>query len=175
MSKSAAFLASAASGRLTPNDSRGLSGRFQPGQKTWNKGAHFVAGGRSNLTRFKKGGRPHTWRPLGTERITDDGTLQRKVSDTGYPPRDWKAVHALVWEAANGPIPRGHIVIFKAGRRTTEPDKITLEALELVSRPELMRRNSYHNRYPKEIGLAIQLRGTLMRLINKRERDAKQD
>lgn len=173
--KSAAYLASPASGRLRPGDTRGLSGRFQPGQKSWNKGTHFEAGGRSKLTRFKKGQRPHTWRPVGTERVTDDGTLQRKVADTGYPPRDWKAVHALVWEAAKGPIPRGHIVIFKPGRRTTEPDKITLDVLELVSRQELMLRNSYHTRYPKEIGRLIQLRGALMRQINKREQDAKQD
>lgn len=38
-----------------------------------------------------------------------------------------------------------------------------------------MRRNSYHTRYPKEIGLVIQLKGALQRQINKRERDAKQD
>jgi len=168
--KSAAFLASAASGRLRPGDTRGLSGRFRRGLAPWNKGKHWVAGGRSPLTRFKKGNRPHTWRPIGTERVNADGILQRKVTDTGYPPADWKAVHALIWEEANGPVPPGHVVVFKG-----KDKRIALENLELVSRQELMRRNSYHTRYPKEIALAIQLRGALMRQINKRERDAKQD
>lgn len=169
--KSAAFLASAASGRLRPGDTRGLSGRFRKAQTPWNKGKHWVAGGRSKLTRFKKGNRPHTWRPIGTERVNADGILQRKVTDSGYPPRDWRAVHAVMWEEAHGSIPPGHVVVFKDGNQK----RIVLENLELVTRQELMRRNSYHTRYPKEIGLAIQLRGALMRQINRRERDAKQD
>lgn len=169
--KTAAFLASAASGRLRSGDARGLSGRFRSGLTPWNKGTHWKAGGKSPLTRFKKGNRPHTWRSIGTERVNHDGVRQRKVSDTGYPPRDWKAVHALLWEAENGPIPAGHVVVFRDGNQ----ERIALENLELVTRQELMRRNSYHTRYPKEVGLAIQLRGVLMRQINQRERDAKQD
>lgn len=170
--KSAEFLASPASGRLHKGDSRGMSGRFGAGHETWNKGAKgWKAGGRSAQTRFRPGNRPHTWRPIGTERVTFDGILQRKMTETGNPPKDWKAVHVMVWEETNGPVPRGHIVVFKDGNR----QRIELENLELVTRPELMRRNSYHNRYPKEVGLAIQLRGALMRQINKRERDAKQD
>ena len=33
-------------------------------------------------------------------------------------------------------------------------------------------RNSYHNRYPKEVCLAIQLRGALMRKINRLTQEA---
>lgn len=170
--KSAAFLASPASGRLRKDDTRGVSGRFSAGHETWNKGAKgWKAGGRSAQTRFRPGNRPHTWRPIGTERVTYDGILQRKVCESGYPPDDWKAVHVMVWEEENGPVPRGHVVVFKDGNR----ERIALENLELVTRRELMRRNSVHSRYPKEIARAIQLRGALMRQINKRERDAKQD
>ncbi|EMM6737362.1 HNH endonuclease, partial [Pseudomonas aeruginosa] len=43
-----------------------------------------------SATRFKKGQKPHTWLPVGSTRISADGYLQRKISDTGYPPRDWK-------------------------------------------------------------------------------------
>lgn len=169
--KSPAFLASEASGRMKPGDTRGVSGRFRKGQATWNKGTHWAAGGRSVATRFKPGQKPHTWRPIGSERVTDDGIRQRKVSDTGYPPRDWKAIHVLMWEAENGPVPPNHIVVFKDGNR----ERLELENFDLVTRQELMRRNSVHTRYPKEIVLVVQLKGALQRQINKRERDAKQD
>lgn len=166
--KSAAFLASPAAGRL--NGVRGTAHRFTTGHQTWNKGLQGLdIGGKA--TRFKPGNRPHTWRPIGSERVTDDGIRQRKVSDTGYPPRDWKAIHVLMWEAENGPVPRGHIVVFKDHNR----ENLEIENFELVTRQELMRRNSYHTRYPKEIGLVIQLKGALQRQINKRERSEKQD
>jgi hypothetical protein len=141
--------------------------RFRPGNVPHQAGKKgWDAGGRSHETRFKKGQRPHTWRPIGTERICFDGYLQRKVSDTGYPPRDWKGVHVLNWEAVHGPVPDGHALTFRDGNR----QNCAIENLELVSRVELMRRNSYHTRYPKEIGQAIQLRGALVRKINRLER-----
>lgn len=110
------------------------------------------------------------WLPIGSLRVNSDGYLDRKVRDKGLPQRRWEGVHRLLWRKAHGPIPRGHAVAFRAGRRTTDLDKITLDALELVSRQELMRRNSYHTNYPKEIGLVIQLRAALVRQINRRER-----
>ncbi|MCS8378253.1 HNH endonuclease, partial [Pseudomonas aeruginosa] len=63
-----------------------------------------------SATRFKKGQKPHTWLPVGSTRISADGYLQRKISDTGYPPRDWKGIHILLWEEHFGPIPTGHCV-----------------------------------------------------------------
>jgi len=167
--KSEAYLASPASGRL--DGVRGSSHRFTKGNTAWNKGTHWKAGGRSPETRFKPGQRPHTWRPIGSERVTDDGIRQRKITDTGYPPKDWKSIHVMMWETENGPVPPGHIVIFKDGNR----ENLVLDNFELVTRQELMRRNSYHTRYPKEIGLVIQLKGALQRQINKRERHEKQD
>lgn len=148
----------------------GLAGsRFTKGQKPWNTGKHYVAGGRSVETRFKSGNRPRTWKPIGSYRITGDGYLGRKVTDTGYTPRDWVSVHRLVWMAANGPTPADHVVVFKPGRRTTELARITLDALELVSRAELMRRNNVHTRLPPELVRVVQLRGALVRKIRHRE------
>lgn len=167
--KSEAFLSSPAAGRL--DGVRGTSHRFSKGHTTWNKGTNWTAGGRSAVTRFKPGNKPHTWRPIGSERITDDGIRQRKISDTGYPPRDWKAIHVSMWEAENGQVPRNHIVVFRDRNR----ENLVLENFELVTRQELMRRNSVHTRYPKEIAVVIQLKGALQRQINKRERSAKQD
>lgn len=145
----------------------GVETRFQIGHRAWNKGARFSAGGRSTETLFQLGAIPANRAPVGAHRINGDGYLDRKISATGYPPKDWCAVHRLVWMAANGPIPQGHVVVFKPGRRTTRLEEITLDALELVTRQDLMARNTLH-RFPKEISLAIQARGALMRQINKR-------
>lgn len=132
--------------------------RRAAGDAPWNKGAKYQPGGRAPLTQFRRGNKPQTWLPIGTERRDGDGVLMRKVSDTGNRRADWRPVHALEWEAANGPVPAGHFVL------TTG---------ELVTRAELMRRNTYH-RYPKEIAQAIQLRGAVNRQINRRLR-AEQD
>lgn len=136
--------------------------------------------GRMRETQFKKGRHPRearNYKPIGTLRVSADGLLERKVSDdqTIFPARRWIGVHRLVWSEAKGPIPDGHAVVFKPGRATTELAKITLDVLELVTRQELMRRNSYHTNYPKEIVQLIQLRGAVQRQINKRERHEKQD
>jgi hypothetical protein len=101
-------------------------------------------------------------------RTTKDGYLQRKVSDTGHGATDWRAVHALVWESAHGPIPKGSVVIFKPGRKTTDESAIAADGLECLSRAELMRRNSVHSKYPPEIARLVQLRGAINRQINKR-------
>ena len=65
VSKSDAFNTSEASGRVLKGKAEiGLSGRFQKGHETWNKGTHFVAGGRSAQTRFRKGQAPHNEQPI---------------------------------------------------------------------------------------------------------------
>ena len=79
----------------------------------------------------------------------------------------WTAVHRLVWEAAHGPIEPGYVVVFRPGRRSANLDEITLDALELVTRAELMGRNSVHNLPPELVQIA-QLRGVLNRKINQR-------
>lgn len=149
---------------------RGRATRFQPGQTPWNKGTSYRPGGRCAETQFKPGQRPHTWRPVGSYRVNADGYLDRKVSDTGYPPRDWVGVHRLVWIAANGPIPRGHVVVFRPGRRTTNVDEITPDALECISRKTLIERNTVHRHGP-EIARLVQLRGAVNRQIRKHERN----
>lgn len=167
--KTPEYLASPAACRLRRGDAIGAAFRFRPGQPAWNKGQRFEAGGRSVETRFKPGNKPQTWVPVGSYRVNSDGYLDRKVTDTGYPPRDWIGVHRLVWTAANGPLPDGHIVVFRPGRRTVNLDAITLDALECISRSELMARNSVH-RLPKALADVVQLRGAIQRQINRRTR-----
>ena len=157
----------------------GVKHRFQKGLRPWNTGMKGLqVGGRAKETQFKKGqlnGKAaQHWMPIGSHRVNADSYLDRKVRDDGPPQRRWIGVHRLIWIEANGPIPEGHAIAFKPGRHTIVLEQITLDALELVSRRELMRRNSYHNNYPKELGLVIQLRGQVTRQINRRERLARE-
>lgn len=144
-------------------------GRFTNTRVAWNRGMKGLNLG-GTATQFKPGNQPHTTLPIGTLRITKDGTLQRKISDKpGNPSVRWRGVHELVWTAANGPLPRGHIVVFKRGKWSNQEDRITLDCVECISLAENMRRNTKH-RYPLEIVRLIALRGALTRQINKRKK-----
>lgn len=163
LQKSAAFLASPAAKRL--DGVRGGGTRFQKGQTPWNKGTHWVAGGRSAETRFKKGNRSARWPvddyPVGALRINTDGQLDIKIKE-GM--RAWHCMARFVWMTERGPIPPKGVIRPLNG----DPHDTRIENLRLTTRGELMRENTYH-RYPKEIARLIQLRGALTRQINKRE------
>jgi hypothetical protein len=178
LSKSESFYQSEAAGL---SDGRGAGTRFKPGQKSWNKGTKGIAGQHPNCRRsqFKKGEKygaaQHNYVPIGTEKISADGYLIRKITDdpTLVPARRWEAVHRLVWIAANGPIPSGHVVGFLPGRNTTDLEKITLDALELVSRKDLALRNHPVSRSP-ELAKLVQLKGAITRQVNRLAREAKE-
>jgi hypothetical protein len=122
-------------------------------------------------TQFKDGSRPHTWVPVGSYRINGDGYLDRKVNDLPGPNTvRWKPVHRLVWSDAHGPVPEGCTVVFKPGRRTTVLELITVDAVECITRAELMARNSIHNLPPALVEIH-QLRGTLKRAINRKAKE----
>jgi hypothetical protein len=152
-----------------------IATRFKAGQVSWNKGLKGVVGVQEacRATQFKKGRPAHEARnyvPIGSHRVSKDGYLQRKGTDDPsiVPARRWTAVHHLVWEEVNGPVPAGHVVVFKPGCKTTDLESITADCCECVTRQELMRRNSYHTNYPPEVARLIQLRGAINRQINKR-------
>ena len=180
LSKSAAFLSSDLSGRVQrgKQDPRMRATQFQPGVSSWSKGVKGRVGVKEGCraTQFKKG-RPadeaHNYLPIGSLRVTKDGYLERKVTDdpSVYPARRWTALHRLVWEAAHGPVPGGHLVVFKPGRATTDPELVTLDALECITRADNLRRNSVH-RYGPEIASIAQLRGAIRRQINRKAKEA---
>ena len=153
--------------------------QFRKGQVPVNKGRPqrewmgLEAIQRTTATRFKPRP-PHecrNYRPIGSLRVSKEGYLERKVTDDHpVPARRWVGVHRLVWEQAHGPVPPGHAVVFKPGRRTTVEAEITLDRLECITRAELMRRNSYHTNLPPEVARLVQLRGVLNRKINNRLR-----
>ena len=155
----------------------GAASRFHAEQSPWNKGVPGSTGNHPNTkrTQFKPGRKPEdsrNYRPVGSLRICKDGYLERKVTDDPalYPSRRWVAVHRLVWEAVNGPTPKGYVVVFKPGMASADPDEITIDRVELITRAELMRRNTRHN-LPPELNALISTKARLTRLINKRERD----
>jgi hypothetical protein len=168
--KSATLIAEIARQRTLALNHGSKKTMFKAGDTPWNKGTHFVAGGRSAETRFGKGMRPHTWVPVGTYRIVTDGILEQKTNDKPGPNFvRWEPVHRLVWQRDVGPIPRGHVVVFRPGQKTAELALITVDRLECITRQQLMLRNSVHARLPPELAATVQLLGALKRKIRETE------
>lgn len=144
----------------------GRSGQFKKGEKPHNAGTKGVM--KPNSGSFKPGDRPQTWRPIGSERITDEGYRQRKITDTGYTPADWVEVHRLVWQEHHGPIPDGHVVTFIDGDRLN----CAIGNLELVSRADHGARSKLgYYAMPAELKPAMANVVSLRRAIIKRNRD----
>lgn len=165
LSRSAEYLASEHACRLRKGDNVGVEHRFKKGHASWNAGLKgWKAGGRSAETRFKAGtvnGRAaQLEKPVGHERVTEDGILQRKIRADGPLHKRWQSVHEIIWEEHHGPRPAGHLVVFKDGNRRN----FQIENLELISRAENCRRNSIH-RYPPELKHAIRTLAKLKRTI----------
>ena len=152
------------------HDHPGKSTQFKKGLIPHNKGVKGITYPGCVATQFKKGVRQGVaiklYQPIGAERISKDGYLQRKINDDMPPQKRWRGVHIIVWEEVNGPLPKGHAVTFRDG----DKKNITYTNLELVSRADLMKRNTIHN-YPKEIAQLVQLRGAVQRKINRRLKD----
>lgn len=141
------------------------SGRRQPGQTPWNKGVPRSSGlhPNSRKTQFKKGRTRNVTHPVGATRVNKDGYVEIKTGDEPFPVRQWEHYHRLVWTRHHGPIPKGCVVVFKPGKHTTNPEEIVIENLEMITRAELMERNTVH-RYPAE------LRGAMIQIGRMRER-----
>lgn len=110
---------------------------------------------------FKKGNRPHNWKPDGSvvERIdkkTDIKYLYYKIKDS-----HWILYHHKIWQDADGPIPDKHIIRFKDGNQLN----CDLSNLELISMVENVNRNSIR-RFPEELQNVIILKAKLKKKIN---------
>jgi hypothetical protein len=185
LEKSESYLKSPAACRLRRGDNVGQQYRFKPGQAPANKGTRRPGwhAGRMRETWFAKGERRGVavalYKPVGSERICKDGYLERKTHDeisagvsrqeaNRLRQRRWRAVHLILWEEANGPIPRGHAVVFTNGDRRD----IRLDNLTLITRAELMRRNTIHN-LPTPLKQTVRLLSSVNREIRKREDSGK--
>lgn len=169
--KSAEFMASSDACRLRRGDNVGAQFRFGKGHVPANKGLRRpgFAPGRMKETQFKKGQFPVNRDPefyvLGALRVNTDGYIDMRVSfEKGA--LGWKALHTILWEDANGPVPVGYALCFK------DRDKLNVELanLELLSRADLLRRNSIHN-LPPALRRTINTLGALKRRINREEQN----
>lgn len=179
--KNPQFIAEVARQISTAPDHPFTQSRFPSQHTPWNKGIKGSTGFHPacRTYHFRPGNRPHTWVPVGSYRIYSskrtEPDLQLKVNDDPGPNHvRWVPVSRLVWEKAFGPVPDGHIVIFKPGQRTTVLAEITPDKLLCLTRRELMLRNSIHATYPPELARIHQLRGALTRQIRARERAAQE-
>jgi hypothetical protein len=109
--------------------------RFRPGTIPPNKGRKGVYYPGCEATWFKPGQMPQNWVPVGTERINSEGYAVVKIADhpRGGFKKNWVFKHWLIWEKANGPVPRGHAILFADGNKRN----VKLSNLLLVSRAEL--------------------------------------
>lgn len=167
--KSAAFLAGPLAYRL--DGKIGAAFRFRPGQVPPNKGLRRPGWGpgRMKATQFQPGQVSKRWDPdiyaAGALRITSDGVLQIKLAPGA---RQWVMLSRYTWFLHTGKWPRRDCVL---RARNGDPHDTRFENLELLSKRQNMLRNSIHN-YPPELARLVQLRGALMRQINRREKAA---
>lgn len=105
----------------------GNAHRFQKGHIPANKGEKVPLEKQSLGTQFQKG---HTInnRPIGAEQIRKNGYIWVKVEQ----PRKWRKKHLVVWEQAHGPLPPGHVILFRDGNRLN----CSLDNLALVTKSE---------------------------------------
>lgn len=103
--------------------------RFKKGHIPKNKGTKGLM--KINKTSFKKGNIPSKTKPIGHEYIDcKDGYTHVKIAD----PNKWELKHILVWKAANGPIPKSHVVMFADQNKTN----FNLDNLILLSKKQLL-------------------------------------
>ncbi len=150
----------------------GAAHRYPKGHVPANKGLRRPGWsvGRMRETQFKKGqfpvGKDPEFYVLGALRVNTDGYIDMRIS---FRPGalGWRALHKIIWEDANGPIPMGHILRFRNGDKLD----VCLENLELITLAENCRRNSIH-RLPLDLKAAIQINGQLKRRIRERYEQA---
>jgi hypothetical protein len=141
LAKSAAYLATAASGRMQPGTDIGARTYFRRGEPSHNTGRRHPKGwapGRMAETQFVKGQGGWNHKPIGFERVAGQYTFT-KVSDIRHVPWtvNWKLTHVLNWEAIHGPVPSDQCLKSIDGNRLNT----NVENWQLIPRAILLRLN----------------------------------
>lgn len=118
----------------------GRTGQFAKGQEPMNKGKKMPFNENSARTQFKKGGRTgranDLYKPIGTERLSKEGYVERKIHD-GMPLQSrWRAVHLVEWEKKHGPLQDGMCLKCLDGNKTNT-DPSNWEAIPRAMLPRL--------------------------------------
>lgn len=117
----------------------GRSGQFPKGNTSHNAGQKGVRYAGSEKGWFKKGERrgraSRMHKPIGTERMSKSGYLERKINEDMPFQRRWRAVHIVNWEAIHGPLPAGMALKSLDGNRlNTDPANWQLVPRALLPR-----------------------------------------
>lgn len=155
----------------------GRTGCFEKGQAAHNKGKRGFRAPGSEQGWFKPGQRRGVavklYKPIGTERMSKCGYLERKIHD-GMPLQSrWRAVHLIRWEEVNGPLPRGVVLKCLDGDRTnTDPSNWTAVPRALLPRLNGRYGRDYDNA-PAEMKPAIMTIAKLEHKARERRKGAK--
>jgi len=125
--------------------------------KKWGEFMSLKSQENSRKTTFQKGHKPPNHKPVGYQRITVDGYIEVKTQE----PNVFNLKHRLIWEAHNGPIPKGHNIQF----RDKNPLNCTIENLYMISRSKQISENTIM-RYPENLRTAIKRVSKIKKLIN---------
>jgi len=141
----------------------GLTGCFPKGNVPFNKGKKGISYPGMEATQFKPGQMPQTHKPVGTELIRPDGYTWVKIAD----PKTWRQKHLLIWEAANGPVPKDHCVLFLNG----DKQDVRLENFALVSRAQLAVLNQFKliSRDPDATKAGIIIADIILKITERRK------
>jgi len=162
LKKSEEFKQSEKSGRHNLIEG-GKKSRFKPGHTPFNKGIKMSSDVYDKVkhSMFKKGNRPHNWKPDGSivERADKTGKiyLYYKIKDS-----HWILYHHKIWKDAHGDVPNGCVIRFKDGNSLN----CVLENLEIISMIDNMEKNTIQ-RFPSELQQVIKLKSKLIKKINK--------
>jgi hypothetical protein len=128
----------------TKINERTNTGVFKKDVKPWNAGTIGVVKAKS--TSFKKGNNQNksVWydKAIVITRDEKTGKCRKKIRIDNQ----WKYYSRYVWEDNFGPIPDGHIIIFKDG------DSLNCEAwnLECISKQEALNRQNFNKKQARE-------------------------
>lgn len=132
---------------------------------------------KSKATQFKPGSLPHNTKPIGYERLSKSGYIEVKVKMRPTALPDGKRCndnfvpkHKLVWEAANGPVPEGCIVVFKDGNK----QNVSLENLACITRGQNAVMNQAHIRCdnPEAFDVCLAM-ADIKSAVSKRKKEVK--
>lgn len=142
----------------------GARSRFPKGHVPANKGRKGWHPPGCEKGWFKKGHQRNDTAPIGAERLDNkDGFILLKVgpNEQGKKALPWQLKHRVLWERANGPIPKGMVLrCIDGNKHNCGPSN-----WKLISLADNMRANTFHN-YPKPMAHVILLRAAINRRIN---------
>lgn len=136
------------------NGSQGAENRFKGGYISPYKGMALKdregytedSFERMKPTQFKKGNRPHNYRPIGSIRFSADGYYEKKTAE-----HKWELLQRVIWREAYGEIPKGSVIVFLDG----DSRNVKLENLALVDYQVNMKRHKFGKPADTDTGRTI--------------------